>query len=263
MPGPVRIWHEERGRGAPLLMIQGLGYDHGPYSRLRDGLCTRMRTIVLDNRGVGRSDKPEGDYSIGEMAQDAVDLLDRLGIDRAFVLGVSLGGYVAQTIALDHRARVRALVLGCTYMTGDPGRIQMPAATLELLTSREGTPEELVRRGLAAAFASGYPEGHPDVFEQLVSWRLEHPVPLHGYMGQLAAGLAFDASDRVGSISCPVLVLHGDADAVVPVERAPELAAAIPGARLEILEGAGHLFFIEEAELTARLVADFIEGQGA
>jgi len=82
-------------------------------------------------------------------------------------------------------------------------------------------------------------------------------------MGQLAAGMAFDATGRIGSLSCPVLVVHGDADAVVPVERGPELAAAIPGARLEILEGAGHLFFIEEVERTSRLVVDFLEGQGA
>lgn len=263
MGDPVRIWHEERGSGEPLLMIQGLGYDHRPYAWLRDVLDTRTRTVVLDNRGVGDSDKPEGDYTIEEMARDAVGVLDRLGIERTFVLGVSLGGYVAQTIALEHPSRVRALVLGCTYMSGDPERIQMPASTLELLTDREGTPEELIRRGLSAAFAPGYPQERPDVFEQLVSWRLEHPVPLHGYMGQLAAGMAFDATGRVGGLSCPVLVLHGDADAVVPVERGPELAAAIPGARLEILEGAGHLFFIEQVERTSRLVLGFLEGQGA
>lgn len=256
----VEIHYEEKGQGEPLLMIQGLGYDHRPYTWLRDLLAGRFRTIAYDNRGVGRSSRPEGPYSIEMMAADASGLLEALSLDRAHVMGVSLGGYIGQMLALEHPGRVERLVLGCTYMTGDPERIEMPASTLALLTSREGTPEEVARRGLGTAFSAGFPSRSPEIFETLVRWRVEDPVPLHGYMAQLGAGMGFDVEDRVGSISSPVLIIHGDEDAVVPVERARELGRAIGGSRLEILEGAGHLFFIEEAARTADLVASFLGG---
>jgi pimeloyl-ACP methyl ester carboxylesterase len=192
------------------------------------------------------------------MAADAAGLLDALSIRRAHVMGVSLGGYVAQTMAIERPELVAGLVLGCTYMTGDPEAIRMPATTLDLLTKREGTPEEIARRGLAAAFSAGYPGRCPEIFETLVRWRVEDPAPPHGYVAQLEAGMGFDERDRVGSIASRVLVLHGDGDAVVPVGRAPELQRAIPGSRLGILAGAGHLFFIEQAGRTAELVASFL-----
>jgi len=258
--GDVEIFFDETGSGEPLLMIQGLGYDHRPYAWLREILSRELRTIAHDNRGAGLSGKPEGDYTIDEIATDAVGLLDHLGIERASVMGVSLGGYVAQTIAVGHPNRISRLVLGCTFFSGNPERIRMPASTLAILLERKGTAEEIARRGLGTAFSNRFPARRPDVFETLVRWRVESPIPLHGYMGQLKAGMAFDLEGSVGTIRTPTLVIHGDEDAVVPVDRGRELHAAIPGSRLEILPGAGHLFFIEEAERTASLVLGFVRG---
>ncbi len=256
----VDIAHEVVGSGVPLFMIQGLGYDHVPFTWLRDALSASFRTIVFDNRGVGGSSVPPGPYTIEGMADDVTGLMDALGIDRAHVLGVSLGGYVAQMLALSHPDRVLRMVLGCTCMTGDPERMMMPRATLDLLLDREGTPEQIARRGLAVAFSESFPPRSPDIMDALVRHRVTHPVTLEGYRAQLSAGMEFDVTDRVSRISCPVLVLHGDLDAVVPVDRGRELASAIPGARLEVQPGAGHLFFIEEADRTADLVTSFLGG---
>lgn len=256
--GDVRIYYEQSGHGDPLLLVQGLGYDHLPWTWLRASLEAHFRTIVFDNRGAGRSDKPEGSYTIEELSDDVARLLDHLQIDRASLFGVSLGGYVCQMFALEHPHRLGRLVLGCTYMTGDPDRIQMPASTLELLMTREGTPEQIARRGLSAAFSDSFPSEHPDIFEQLVSWRVENPIPLHGYMGQLNAGLAFDIEDRISHIPA-CLIIHGDADGVVPIPRAHELHSSIPGSTLHVLPSVGHLFFIERVEETANLILDFIK----
>jgi pimeloyl-ACP methyl ester carboxylesterase len=255
----IDIYHERAGRGAPLVMIQGLGYDHRPFAWLRDALSDRFDVIVFDNRGAGLSSVPEGPYDIGRMASDTAGLLDALSVPRAHVLGVSLGGYVAQALALSHPDRVMALVLGCTCMTGDPARIGMGEEAVAVLTDRRGTVEEIARRGLRLAFSDRHPAREPRVFEQLVRWRVERPVDPVGYRAQLVAGMEFDASDRVSSIGHDTLVLHGDEDVVVPVQRGEELARAIPGARLSVLRGAGHLFFVEQVERTARLVAGWLD----
>jgi len=254
----VRIWYEERGEGPPLVLVQGLGNDHRPYHWLRERLVGRARTVVLDNRGTGESDVPEGPYTIERMADDVAGLLDHLGIERTHLMGISLGGYVALAFAIRHPGRLARLVVGCSYMVGSPERLEMPGETVEVLTSREGTPEEIARRGLAIALSERFRARRPDVFEEIVRFRVERPTSLEGYMAQLQAGMTFDAEAGAAGIAAPTLVIHGDDDRVVPVARGRELASTIPGARLEILEGVGHQFFVEEPERTADLVASFI-----
>jgi fatty-acyl-CoA synthase len=257
--GDIDINYEMEGEGKTLLMIQGLGYDLRPFRWLFDELKKSFRVIAFDNRGAGRSDKPKGPYTVEQMADDAAGLLDALGIEKACVFGVSLGGSIAQTFALRHPTRLEKLVVGCSFFTGNPERLEMPPETVEVLTKRDGTPEEVARKGLAVAFSPSYPPAHPDIYEQLVRWRVESPIPAHGYFAQLQAGMGFDVEKSVSSITAPTLVLHGDLDRVVPVGRGKELSLALPGSRLVIFEGCGHLFFIEEVEKTAALIGDFLE----
>jgi fatty-acyl-CoA synthase len=257
----VRLYYETSGAGRPLLLVQGLGYDHRPYFWLAEALKKDFRVVLFDNRGVGRSGVPPGPYSIEQMADDAAALLDRLGIEKASVLGVSLGGYIAQMLALRHPQRVERLIIGCSFFSGDPEKLMMPREAIDALTLREGTPEEIARRGLAVAFSKNFPPKHPDIFEQLVRWRVELPVTAAGYFAQLQAGMGFEVEKRIGSVTGEVLILHGDLDGVVFVERGCELHEAVPGSKLEILEGCGHLFFIEQAEATARLVSTFVRGE--
>lgn len=261
--GDIDMYHERKGQGPALVMIQGLGYDHRPYLWLRDVLARRFDTILMDNRGVGLSSVPEGPYSIEQLAEDVRGLMDVLGIPRAHLMGVSMGGYVAQMLALDHPSRIQNLVLGCTCMTGDPARLQMPGSTLEILMNREGSPEQIARRGLRVAFSKRFVSLSPGIFEQLVRWRMDRPVTLQGYQAQLAAGMQFDVTERVSTIGHDTLIIHGDQDVVVPPGRGEELAEAIDGARLHVMEGAGHLFFIEEAEQTARVVTRFLDPEAS
>ena len=254
----INLYYEEEGEGEPLLMIQGLGYDHRPFAWLRTGLKKHMRLILFDNRGAGRSGVPDGPYTVEQMADDAAALLDALDIERADVLGVSLGGYIAQMMALRHPGKVAKLIVGCSCFAGNPERMKMPQETLELLMKREGTPEQIARRGFAVAFSDDYPAREPEVFDQLVRWRVQDPITPKGYFAQLQAGLGFDIEKEVGGIAAETLVIHGETDRVVPVARGKELAEAIEGSRLEILKGCGHLFFIEKAEAVAGMIKDFV-----
>ncbi|MFH1438284.1 MAG: alpha/beta hydrolase, partial [Pseudomonadota bacterium] len=219
----VNLYYEEEGRGEPLLMIQGLGYDHRPFAWLRAGLKEHMRLVLFDNRGAGRSDAPDGPYTVEQMAGDAAALLGALGIERAAVLGISLGGSIAQMMALRHPDRVGRLIVGCSYFSGNPAKIRMPKETLDILTKREGTAEQIARRGLGIAFSDDYPARNPEVFEKLVRWRVQDPITPEGYFAQLQAGLGFDVENEVCNIAAPTLILHGDADRVVPADRGREL----------------------------------------
>lgn len=256
--GKISLYYEKKGNGFPLLLIQGLGYDHRPYMWLAGELEKNFTVIMFDNRGVGRSDVPPGPYSIEEMADDAVGMVKKLGISKIAVMGISMGGYIAQMIALKYPEIVDKLIIGCSYFSGDPSKLKMSQEALEAITRRDGTLEEIARRGLCVAFSKDYPAKHPDIFEQLVRWRLELPVTATGYFGQLQGAMGFDVEKKLSSITCPVLILHGDQDIVVPVERGFELHDAIPNSKIKVLEGCGHLFFIENIEETARTITSFL-----
>jgi pimeloyl-ACP methyl ester carboxylesterase len=180
-------------------------------------------------------------------------------VERAHVLGASFGGFVAQEFALAHPARTRSLVLCCTSY-GGPGHRPPSPETLAAIASTKGlNTEERVRENLLLAFSPRFVGEHPDEVEQVIDLRAENVVPEHAYLRQLQAAVAFDAAARVGGINVPTLVITGDADAIVPHENSLNLAAAVPGATLHVIEGGSHAFFIERAEEFNRAVVEFIE----
>jgi pimeloyl-ACP methyl ester carboxylesterase len=194
-----------------------------------------------------------------QFADDLAALLEELKVESAHVLGASFGGFVAQEFALAHTARTRSLVLCCTSFGG--ARHRPPSAeTLAALASTKGlNTEERVRENLLLAFSHGFAAEHPSEVERVISLRAENPVPEYAYLRQLQAAVAFDAAERVGRISAPTLVLTGDADTIVPHENSVNLAAAIPGAQLHVIEGGSHTFFIERPAEFNRVVVEFIE----
>jgi pimeloyl-ACP methyl ester carboxylesterase len=209
--------------------------------------------LWYDNRGIGASDVPEGPYTARQLAEDGVAVLAAEGIERAHVVGTSLGGMAAQVLAAAFPNRVEKLVLACTTPGGEDA-VPMPAQTVALMAEAATlAPEVALRRFVENALA---PDADDELVERIFRLRLENPPDPVGWQAQAAAGLGFAGVD--GTISAPTLIVHGSEDAVVDVGNAQLLAERIPGARVEILDGLGHLFFWEQPERFVVLVEEFL-----
>ncbi|HEY8103006.1 MAG TPA: alpha/beta hydrolase, partial [Gaiellaceae bacterium] len=202
----MKLAWERHGEGAPLLLIHGLGYARWGWEPVVDSLARSFDVILFDNRGIGESDAPEGPYTAAQMADDAVQVLDEAGVERAHVAGTSLGGMVAQELALRRPDRVDKLVLACTT-PGGPQAFPMPQRTVELMLAR-ATLREYVENALE-------PDPRPGLVDRILAHREQTAQPFEPWAAQAAAGAAFDASDRLSGISAPTLVQHGDGDVVV------------------------------------------------
>jgi 3-oxoadipate enol-lactonase len=249
----MRIAWSSTGEGAPVLLIQGLGYARWGWDPVTERLAERYRVLTFDNRGIGESDKPAGPYTAREMAADALQVLDEAGVDAADVVGASLGGMIAQELAVAAPERVRRLVLCCTTAGGADG-LPMPAVTVQLFAEAATlAPEVALRRFVENALGSDPPA---ELVEEIYRRRLANPPDPAGWQSQAAAGMTFPGVD--GRIAAPTLVLHGTEDNVVATGNAEVLAARIPDARVELFEGAGHLFFWEEPDGFVRIVEEFL-----
>ncbi len=257
----VYLYYELHGHGPPLALIEGIGYATWMWFRQIDALAARHRLLVYDNRGVGQSDKPKAAYTVRDMADDLAALLEATGIGRSHLLGVSSGGFVAMEFALAYPERTDRLVLASTAPFGDADRVSIPEETRRLMVPDQSLPlEQRIRKAMAPAFAPGYAEARPEVVEAFLERRLAAPPqPIEDYVRQAQANAAFDGSSRLGAITAPTLVLHGDQDRVVPVENGYRLAEQLPHAELVILSGGGHLALIEQAERFNRHVLDFLQ----
>jgi pimeloyl-ACP methyl ester carboxylesterase len=255
----VDLWYEVWGAGPPLLLIEGMAVGSWIWERQLPDFEDHLTTIVYDLRGSGRSAKPAGPYSIAQMADDLVALLDALEFRRVDVLGVSMGGFIAEELVLRWPERVRRLVLVSTS-AGGATHVPMTAETLARFMDDTGEPRELVRKKLALAYSDGFLRGSE--VDHLIDLRLRDPQPLHAFQAQAVAGASFDRAAEVARIQAPTLVLAGEADLVVPVENARRLAAAIPGARLRTWPGLGHQFFVEDAASFNVEVITFLQEPG-
>lgn len=258
----VRIGYEvreEAGSGAPwALLIHGLGYPRQGWGPAIEPLSRRLRLLLPDNRGIGDSDVPPGPYSPAQMADDMAAVLGHAGVDRAHVVGTSLGGMVAMELAAGQPRRVDRLALVCTTPGGE-GAAPMPEATQRLLAeARRMEPAEALRALVANALSPGARDLDPELTDRICALRAERPQDPRGWEGQAAAGTTYDAGGRHEAITAPTLVVHGTEDVVIDPANAALLAQRIPGARLEWLKGAGHLLFWEQPERFAAVVADFL-----
>ncbi len=254
----IELCYEVHGQGEPLLLIAGLGYASWSWFCQVERLAKNYRTIVFDNRGVGESDKPDVPYTIPMLADDAAGLLASLDIPAAHVLGVSMGGFVAQELALRHPGMVKSLVLGCTSF-GGPNSIPITETALNSMLNVQGlTPEGVIRQGFRVALSESFHAGNPEVIDLMVGWRLEKPTPRYAWERQFVAATTFNTESRLSRINVPVLVITGADDLVIPARNSELLAAGIPGAGLVNMPGGGHLFFIEQAGEFNRQVLEFL-----
>lgn len=245
--------YQRQGDGPPLVLLAGQANNHHWWDAVRADFHATHSTITVDYRGTGASDKPEHGYSTRQFADDVIAVLDALGIERADVYGTSMGGRVAQWIAIDHPGRVRRLVLGCTSPGGAHG-VERDAA---------------VRRALAQPDPAAVRQALIDLM-YTPDWRAGHPGPYttlgdpgmlpHARRGHLLASNQHDAWDALPGISAPTLILHGDQDRLTPADNLPLLAARIPDARTRLFPGARHAYFEECRTEASALVSDFLDG---
>ena len=253
------LFCERRGAGEPLLMIQGMaGHSLHWGEPFLCALEGDFELILYDHRGLGRSAPSDDPFTIADLAGDAAALLDALGIDSAHVLGISMGGMVAQELVLTAPERVRTLTLGATYAGGPDARFTDEAVVNELAGAiLSGDPDRKVRTGWGFNVSPDF-AGADGNFEQFSQIAALYPVELPMIFNQLQAIMSHDTSARLADVGVPALVVHGTADQMLAAANGEMVAGLIPGARLELLDGVGHLFFWEQPERVAQLICEHV-----
>ena len=257
--GDINIEYYVEGQGPPLLMIMGWGGQARswgePFLQL---LRPHFQTIRLSNRGAGASDKPAADYTIPLMAEDAFGLLRELGIQRTHVLGISMGGMIAQELVLNHPQVVQGLVLGCTNW-GAAHSVAPSADMLAGLAQIGNLPlEERVRQFWLAVVTPEFMETNKAFLDAIMATHLETPTPWETFERQFTAIESFDTYERLPQIRAPTLLVHGDRDILVPTENAEVLRARISGSQVRIVPGVAHCFFWEKPAESAGAIVEFL-----
>ncbi len=257
----IEIYYESHGDGQPLVLISGIGYTNWQWHRMVPYLADRFQVITFDNRGVGQTDKPAGPYSAHMLAADTVGLLDALGIDKAIIMGHSMGGFIAQALALEFPHKLEKLILASTNF-GGPHHVPITPEAMKVLMDVSSDPVTRFRNGLYISTAPGWAEKNPQLIQEWVDWRAANPIEATAYQSQLAIGLgllkeeaAFE--NQLERIKVPTLILFGRYDMVVPSKNASLLAEKIAGSKVVILPDAGHFFPIEVPGPASQAVIDF------
>lgn len=249
------------GEGPPLLLIPGLGATRVVFDPLLPHLTGARTVAVYDQRGVGGSDPVREPFTTATLGDDAAAVLAALGWQRAAVLGASFGGMVAQQLAVRHGEALSALVLAAT----GPGpnhatRRPTPKSVAALMGRGARTPEDAYRTACTVLYSQRFQRERPEFIDAQVRDRARRPVAARTFQAQRRAADEHDVWDELARVRAPVLVMHGEDDAVMPLENARRLAEHIRGSRLEVFAGAGHLFFHEEPERSGALILGFIGG---
>jgi pimeloyl-ACP methyl ester carboxylesterase len=258
-----RLWYRRRGQGEPLLLITGFTISAAVFDPILPLYEPHFECIVYDHRASGRSDKPPLLTSMAELAGDAARVLDELGIESAHVSGLSMGGMVAQEMAIRFPERVRGLMLGCST-PGGPRAIR--PSLKELGTLGVTTVKALREPGRpwlsAALFSDEFRREHPERVRELLRLFAKHRAPAYGALAHLMASVYHDTTSRLHLIEAPTLVMHGERDQMAPLANARMLAGRIPDAELAIVPGAGHAYGLEAPQLSLDLVLDWLRRRG-
>jgi pimeloyl-ACP methyl ester carboxylesterase len=254
----------DEGRGATdpdvptVVFLEGLGYGRWMWRWQADPLATDYRTVVVDNRGTGDSDVPEGPYTVEQMAADVEAVLADLGAESVHLVGASMGGMIAQRYALDYD-RAASVTLLCTSPGGEVAAPTPPETQERMFAVPEDADErEAIRYKMEPAMSESFWAENDDLVERIVDWRLASDAPPSAREAQAAAVAGFDASGELRDLALPALVCHGTADRVLPVENAHLLHERLPDSRLELFEGGPHLFFVEQADAVTGRLREFL-----
>lgn len=253
----IELFYEIKGTGEPLLLIAGFMCDRNYWSLLMPSLITQYQVIRFDNRGIGQSSVPDSPYTIQQMANDAIALLYVLGIEKVHVVGHSMGGKIAQELALTHPQRIKSLILLSSTAKGNEKYNSMIKTWGDLAPKLD---LELYERVILPWIFTDNFYTIPGIVDQLIEWAINYPYAPkpHGLYHQSRAILNHDTTDRLQYIKCPTLVLVGKQDILTPVQFSEQLAQGIPNAELVIIEDGGHSFLIESPEAVAQVMLKFL-----
>jgi 3-oxoadipate enol-lactonase len=259
-PDGAEIWWTSHGVGDPVVLIMGLGYPSDMWFRIIPSLAERYRVLRLDNRGAGRTgDAPGAPYTVETMAGDVLAVLDAAGEASAHVVGVSMGGLVAQELAITVPDRVRSLVLCCTH-PGLADAVLNPEA-IRFLTDRVSmTAQDAAEASIRFNYAPTTPRSR---IEEDWAVRLPLACSAHGYKAQVEGTARWSGLDRLTRVEVPTLLLHGAEDRLVPVANAHRIAQALPTSEVALINGANHLFMTDQPEQSNALLLDWLERQRA
>jgi 3-oxoadipate enol-lactonase len=258
LDGRTRLYWESTGRGEPVLLIHGLGLSGGAWWRTVAALKPKLRVLTFDNRGIGRSEALTPAYTTEAMADDAIAVLDDVGIERVHVYGLSLGGMVAQQLALRHPHRIKSLVLGATQAGGRRAPRADPEV-FEFFRRRATMPhEEAAWASVPFNYGPRAQEAHVDRIADDIERRLTNPFNERAYRAQLFAAGMHNCYSRLDRIDQPTFVVHGELDRMIPVGNAHLMAERIPDSRLRILREAGHMYPTEEPDVDESISAFFL-----
>jgi pimeloyl-ACP methyl ester carboxylesterase len=248
------------GLGEPVLLIGGFTMVKESWELQVAELAKHFRVVSFDNRGVGETTVPSQPFTVADMAADTVALMDALDIDSAHVFGVSMGGLIAQVLALDHPQRVKKVVLGCTTHGGR--HAVQPQKEVMALLGKAADPsipvEESVRMRLPVVFSERFMREEPERLEEFVRSSVQYYPTPEGAAGQMGALSVFNVKRRLGEIRCPVLAITGSEDRMMPPENSRLLAEGIEGAEQYTVDEAGHNFFLEKPDEVNRVLIDFL-----
>ena len=258
----VNIFYETQGQGEPMMLIMGYGHHSLHWGALTKEFAKQYQVITLDNRGVGRSDKPDAPITIAMMADDACKVLDALSISKANVFGVSMGGMIAQEFALNHSDRLLNLILGCTHCGGS--HIVIPdESAMKLLFDFEHlkslTPEQRSMEVFKFFCTEEFIDAHPEAFRHYHKVTNDYVIPNHTFQRQAEAIMKYDTWGRLPQIKAPTMIITGTADRLIPFKNSEILEERIPGAELVLLQEKRHGFFLEGMDSTKIFVNGFLK----
>ncbi len=257
----INMFYNRKGKGESLVLIPGLGGDSTHWVMQIPALSRKFEVITLDNRGAGRSDAPDHEYSIDMMADDTIALLDHLRIDTSHILGFSMGGFIAQNIAIRYPERVDRLILAATTCQSKARGAFLFSAIIDLRQS-EVSPEVQAKLFMPWVFSNGVFEDKRKA-NYFLKRVIENPFPqtLDGYKGQVAAILKHDQVRNLSQISSKTLVIGGESDLLIPRDLVEELYNGLKEAELVFVPKVGHCFQIEAPDTLNMLVVEFLSRQ--
>jgi len=253
----IEIYYEIHGQGKPLVMIMGIRRNAEWWYAQIPSFSKHFKVIVFDNRGAGRSEMPRMDYSIRLFAEDTAKLMETLNINSAHLLGISMGGYIAQELAINYPDKIKNMILGCTSCGGERA-VLMSQDNMKKFSDIKGlTPKDILRMNMKIYFSDEFIQKYPNKIEEFIDISLRYAQTPEFFERQFAACLKHDTADRLDRISAPTMILAGDDDPLVPPENSKILKELMPASELYYFKGLRHCFFIEDADRFNQKAIDF------